>query len=207
MSQAKKGRLVCFEGIDGSGKSTTLHAVAKEFPEDSIVVTKQPGGTDLGKDIRQIVLHSEYELAPNSELLLFASDAAQLHQDVIVPAMDEGKLVLCDRGYMSNVIYQQYGRGNMNAEFVYNLVFGQRKPDLIFIFDVSLKEMYRRLGDSKDKIESAGKAFFKRIKRKFDSVENYWHNIPIIHLDGTLPTEYLVRQVLSGMTDMVTDSD
>lgn len=192
----RPGMLFCFEGLDGMGKSSALSGVAKRLdkmlPDVKVVETKQPGGTALGQNIRDIVLDPNADMAANAELLLFAADAAQLMEDVIAPAIRWGSIVLCDRGYMSNIFYQQYGRFNVNAETIYTLVFGNHLPDNIILLHGSTSLMKeRKKGQSLDRVELAGDGFFYRIYKAYDTVDRHWHGIKVDKFDAEMEKEEL----------------
>ena len=112
-----RGFLITFEGSEGSGKSTQISRIADRFEDAGyeVVVTREPGGTPIGEEVRHILMHaSESEnMTPETELLLFAASRAQLVREVIDPAVAEGKIVLCDRFMDSTTVYQgvRAGRG------------------------------------------------------------------------------------------------
>ena len=108
------GKLITLEGLDGCGKSTQLEKVHDWMTSRGYTVlkTREPGGTKIGRQIRSILLNPEHkELHPESELLLYLSDRIQHLQETIIPAKKAGKIVLCDRFHDSTVAYQGYGRG------------------------------------------------------------------------------------------------
>ena len=196
--------LVCFEGIDAAGKTTLLRNVADRMKDQEVVVTRQPGGTDLGVDIRQLVLHSTHNICGLSEMLLFAADAAQLQDEVVRPAVEAGKLVLCDRGWMTNVFYQKYGRGNLMAEDVYNRVFGTHPPSLIVLVDIDLEVSEERLAHQEaDRIESAGRGFFRRVHRAYQSVGDTWNGVKVVRVDGTAPPDVLCNHTMRHISTLI----
>lgn len=133
-------RFITFEGIDGTGKTTQLKALESHLRARgrSCVVTREPGGTPLGNLIRQILLEVDKQpIAPPTELFLYLADRAQHVQDVIVPALKEGKMVLCDRYTDSTLAYQGYGRG-IDLGLLRQLnecADGGVRPDLTFLLD------------------------------------------------------------------------
>lgn len=130
---------VTFEGPEGAGKSTALKAIASKLTgmDYSVLTTREPGGGALGKRIRQMLLEED-AVSPETELLLFLADRANHVETIILPALQEGKIVLCDRHADSTIVYQGYGRG-LDLEFLRrgnkfatkNLV-----PDLTLLFDL-----------------------------------------------------------------------
>lgn len=133
-------RFVSFEGGDGTGKTTQIHALENYLIQQgrSCVVTREPGGTSLGKLIRQVLLEvSDHEIAPSTELFLYLADRAQHVNEIIRPALAAGKIVLCDRFTDSTLAYQGYGRGidlKLLEQFN-NVADGAVRPDLTFLLD------------------------------------------------------------------------
>ena len=126
----QSGKLITFEGLDGCGKSTQLEKTKKwlNLYGYEVLKTQQPGGTKIGKQIRNILLNPEHnELHPESELLLYLSDRIQHLAEKIIPAKAEGKIVLCDRFHDSTVAYQGFGRG-LNLENIESIITYSIKP-------------------------------------------------------------------------------
>ena len=167
----KKGLFITFEGADGSGKSTQLKKTAEFFQKKGfeVVSTRDPGGTPLGVKIREILLHHEGKIADKSELFLYLADRAQHVDQKIIPALNEGKVVLCDRYIDSSVAYQGYARGLDIEEIIMlnNIVTKSYLPDLTFVFDVSTDVAETRVGTTKDRLESEAKEFHQKVRFGF----------------------------------------
>ncbi|MBQ3642041.1 dTMP kinase [bacterium] len=167
----KKGLFITFEGADGSGKTTQLNLV-KEFLEKEgydVVVTREPGALDIGQKIRNILLHHEGKVADRCEMFLFLADRAQHVETFIKPAVDSGKIVLCDRHTDSTIAYQGYGRGQ-DIELLKKLnkiATNGLTPDLTLLFDVSTEVAQERVGNEKDRMESAGIEFHKKVRNGY----------------------------------------
>lgn len=141
---------IVFEGIEGSGKTTQVKKAGDYLAEREIpfIITSEPGGTRLGKELRQLLLHrTTLPLGVKTELLLFAADRAQHVEEIIIPALREGKVVLCDRFSDATIAYQGYGRGwdidtiiRMNDFATQSL-----KPHLTFLIDVPVTTGLRRV--------------------------------------------------------------
>jgi dTMP kinase len=135
-----RGKFITFEGIDGSGKSTQLELLAGDLRSRGIDVltTREPGGTSLGRRLRELFLESEETVAPLAELLLFAADRAQHVEHLIKPALEAGRTVISDRYADATVAYQGAGRGFSKAiiEQVIELATSGLRPDLTLFFDV-----------------------------------------------------------------------
>lgn len=187
----RRGRFLVFEGIDGSGKTTQLEALASWLPGSGLMpagtrlhLTREPGGTHLGRHLRQLLLDPSAETAPGStcELLLYAADRAQHVEQCIRPLLERGDWVLCDRFSGSTAAYQGYGRG-LSLEVIAQLeriATGGLGADLTLWFDLPLQESLRRRDHrDADRIEASGVAFLERVSRGFTvmAVERGWHRI------------------------------
>jgi dTMP kinase len=139
-----KGKLIVFEGGEGSGKTTQIEQTRQwlEGLAISVLVTRQPGGTQLGQELRQILLHFPgYAIAPTAELLLYAADRAQHLAEVVKPALAKGNIVLCDRYTDSTIAYQGYGRGlDLNSiETLNRLATTGLEPDVTLWLDLDVE--------------------------------------------------------------------
>ena len=174
-----KGIFIVLEGIDGCGKTTQLQALHRWLPNSGLmppgsqlVTTCEPGGTVLGLNLRELLLHcsTAAQLVPTAELLLYAADRAQHVAEVIRPALDRGDWVLCDRFTGSTAAYQGYGRG-IDLEVIYaldRLAAYRLEPDLTLWLDVSLAESCRRRsGQLADRIEGEEAMFLDRVADGF----------------------------------------
>lgn len=167
----KKGLFITFEGADGSGKTTQVNKI-KTFLEEKgyeVVLTREPGALELGQKIRNILLHSTEVIADRCEIFLFVADRAQHVETFIKPAIEAGKIVLCDRHTDSTIAYQGYGRGQ-DVELLKNLnniAVNGLKPDLTLLFDVSTEVAQDRVGSEKDRMESIGIEFHKKVRNGY----------------------------------------
>ena len=165
------GYFIAFEGADGCGK-TTQSKLVQEYLENKgyeVVWTREPGSVGLGQRIRELLLHYDGDVAPRCEAFLFLADRAQHIEHIIKPAVKEGKIVLCDRHTDSTIAYQGYGRGEDIEELKYlnNLATSGMKPDLTIVFDVSTEIAQLRIGAEKDRMESAGIEFHKKVRNGY----------------------------------------
>lgn len=140
--------LISFEGIEGSGKSTHCKWLHEHLKEKGIpaLLTKEPGGTEAGQEIRKILLNEKSDLTPHAELMLYMADRAQHVEHVIKPALAAGKVVLVDRYFDSTTAYQAYGRGldfDMVAR-VNKIAVDGCVPDRTFLFDLDAKDGLER---------------------------------------------------------------
>lgn len=164
------GKFISFEGGDGAGKTTQIGKLAErlEAAGTEVVVTREPGGTELGLAIRQALLHGE-DLSPRTEALLYAADRAHHIATVVGPALDRGATVITDRYMDSSIAYQGAARGlgmdtigDLNRWAVDGLM-----PDLTFLLDLDPGIGATRIGAAKDRLESAGDAFHAQVRRTF----------------------------------------
>ncbi len=164
----KKGLFITLEGADGSGKSTQLEKIAQYLQENNLdyIITRDPGGTELGCKIREILLNYNGDVSDNCELFLYLADRAQHIDMKILPAVQQGKIVVCDRHVDSTVAYQGYGRG-LDVEkinLLNNIVTQAIKPDLTLLFDVDTETASKRVGNNKDRLESLSLDFHKKVR-------------------------------------------
>lgn len=163
-------RYIAFEGVDGAGKTTVAEAVAGSLREigHQVEMVREPGGTRVGEAIRQIVLHSEDELSPWTEALLFAAARAQLANEVIAPLIGQGVWVVTDRSVFSSLAYQGAGRG-LGIEAIRRVNaagLGDIWPDLVILLDLDAAEGLRRQDDP-DRIGGAGIELQQRVAEAY----------------------------------------
>lgn len=164
----QKGLFITFEGADGCGKTTQL-TLLKEYLEKNnykVITTREPGAKGLGEHIRKILLNYDGEVSNRCESFLFLADRAQNIDTIVKPAIEQGKIVLCDRHTDSTIAYQGYGRGLdiQEINMLNNLATGGKKPDLTFVFDIDVNTSMKRVGAEKDRLESAGIEFHNRVR-------------------------------------------
>ncbi len=151
-----KGRLVSFEGLDGAGKTTQMELLTRWLVEQRIpyVRTREPGGTPLGLEIRQLLLNRpDLAIAPLAEALLFQADRAQHFERVVLPALSEGKLVITDRCLDASIAYQGYARG-VGVELITQLSLiatQEHFPDLTILLDLDPSQVHSRTEVANDR--------------------------------------------------------
>ena len=198
----QKGLFITFEGADGCGKSTQMKLLKEYLLSKGyeIVETREPGGKGLGERIRDILLNYDGEVSNRCESFLFLADRAQNIDVIVKPAIQQGKIVLCDRHTDSSVAYQGYGRG-LNIDEINrlnNLSTGGLKPDLTYVFDVDIETSMQRVGTEKDRMESSGKEFFNKVRNGYlELAKQEPERIKVI--DSTKPIEDVFADVLKEL--------
>ncbi len=172
---------ITFEGIDGSGKSTHIKAVAAHLRAhgQNVLVTREPGGTDIGEQIREVLLSSKNKaMSPRAELLLFSASRAQIVDEVLRPHLHDGGIILCDRFYDSTLAYQGFGHG-LNFDLLRDITMfatGGLSPDLTVYLHVSAALALRRrreaslFGEEFDRLDGAEAAFRQRVLEGYEAV-------------------------------------
>lgn len=172
-----QGKFISFEGIDGSGKSTQLRLLAGElrFKGYNVLPTVEPGGTPLGRRLREAFLETEENVSPLAELLLFAADRAQHVEFLIKPALAEGKIVISDRYADATAAYQGAGRGfpEKTVSQIIKLATSGLKPDLTLFFDLSVEKAVERANarsneeTRRNRMDSETIEFYTRVRRAY----------------------------------------
>jgi dTMP kinase len=164
------GKFITFEGIDGSGKSTLISAIKERLlkrgiKEEKILITKEPGGTDFAELLRN-VLAKKVDREPLAELFALLSARYDHTKRKIIPALREGKIVICDRYSDSTFAYQVFGKGleYYLVTHLNKIASLKLKPDLTILIDLDPKIALERLKDKRDHYESLGLEFFERVR-------------------------------------------
>ena len=161
-----------FDGVDGSGKTTQLNLFADWLSQlgHDVLTCKDPGTTELGERLREILLHqSETPIHVRSEMMMFTTARTQLVEQVLRPALSEGKTVVLDRYVLSTVVYQGHA-GSLDPEAlkkVNDFATDGLWPDHTFVLDVETDLAMQRLGDDLDRMESRGRDYFEKVRRGF----------------------------------------
>lgn len=192
------GKLIVFEGLDASGKSTQARLLARRLDEAGVDVvrTREPGGTPIAESVRAVLLEKRHrELLPFSELLLFMVSRTQNTHEVILPALRAGRTVVASRYRLSSMAYQGYGRG-LDLDLIRRLneaATSGTLPDLTFLIDVPPEYTMRRKADRGDRIEVESLDFHRRVRRGFLELTD---GDPTVHvLDGTRSIEEVSNAV------------
>jgi len=205
-----KGKFIVLEGIDGCGKTTQINELSKWLPNSgliknnaNVIKTREPGGSVLGREIREMILNNNKTNSPSfiTELLLYSADRAEHISKVISPALKDGNWIISDRFSGSTLAYQGYGRA-INIDIIKqleNIVCHNIRPDLTFFLDISPEEsILRRKNKVPDRIESEGLEFLKKVNHGFKliALENDWEIIKASE-DLTSITQQIQRSLIN----------
>ncbi len=198
-----KGKFIVFEGIDGSGKTTQINQLSQWIvntdiiPENNqLVITREPGGTNLGKSLRSLLLNTSKERSPDSitELLLYAADRSQHINEIIRPALNKGNWVISDRFCGSTIAYQGYGR-KLDIKLIKDLEMIATQgisPDITFLLDIPVEEsIKRRINIKDDRIENEGRDFLFNVSLGFQALseDRKWKKISAINSKENIMSE------------------
>ncbi|MBK6588871.1 MAG: dTMP kinase [Acidobacteria bacterium] len=171
------GKFITFEGIDGSGKSTQLKMLEAVLRNNGVdlVITREPGGTALGRALREAFLETTEQVAPMAELLSFAADRAQHVEFLIKPAIANGRVVISDRYADATFAYQGAGRGfpEDKVQQVIDLATGGLKPDLTLFFDIDVSEAINRMAArdeshaKRNRMDDETAEFYTRVRNSY----------------------------------------
>lgn len=203
----RSGYLITFEGGEGVGKTTQVALLKERFQSigKKVVVLREPGGTVISEQIREVVLAKKNaQMSDTTEVLLFQAARAQIYQEVVIPALDAGKIVLMDRSRDSSVVYQGMvrGFGKQLIEQLNDISTSKTRPNLTFLLDVSVDIGLKRREDDGDsnRLEDEAKTFHRKVRAAYQELaaENdhqRWHVI-----DAKRPIEEVEEAIWAIMT-------
>ena len=203
-----KGLFIVMEGPDGSGKTTQINLL-KEYLEEAgyeCLITREPGGTVIGEEIRQLILNPEHkEMSPVTEMLLYAASRAQLVHEVIGPALEEGKIVISDRFVDSSIVYQGIARklGISTVSAVNAPGIGIYRPDGIFFIDLSEAEGLRRKKEQKnlDRMEQEGIDFHHMVSEGYRKVLS--GRPEVMKIDGGRSIDTIQKKIRNHVVELL----
>ena len=203
-----KGLFIVMEGPDGSGKTTQINLL-KEYLEEAgyeCLITREPGGTVIGEEVRQLILNPEHkEMSPVTEMLLYAASRAQLVHEVIGPALEEGKIVISDRFVDSSIVYQGIARklGISTVSAVNAPGIGIYRPDGIFFIDLSEAEGLRRKKEQKnlDRMEQEGIDFHHMVSEGYRKVLS--GRSEVMKIDGGRSIDMIQKKIRNHVDELL----
>ncbi len=211
-ASSNTGLFITFEGSEGSGKSTQIDLLATriEAVRRKVIVTREPGGTEIGEEIRHLLKHSSAgkEMCPETELLLFAASRAQLVREVILPALESGKIILCDRFLDSTTVYQGVAR-KISADPVSSInrfAVGDLLPHLTIVLDVpaevGLSRIKHRASDLPDRMEQENIGFYRNVREGYLMLAKSFPDRFVV-VDGTLSTEIIEETIWNAVSPLL----
>ena len=194
---------ISFDGIDGAGKSTQRDLLTQWLTDagHQVVLCRDPGTTDAGERIRDLLLHrKELDLHPRTEMLLYMAARAQLVDDIIRPAIASGKTVLCDRYLLANIAYQGYASGidPEDVRAVGKVTVDRVMPDLTILLDLPEDIAFPRLGKELDRMEAKGVAFMHRVREGFLKEASIYPHVATI--DATQEIDAIQTAIRNAVT-------
>jgi dTMP kinase len=204
MQKQERGYLITCEGIDGSGKTTLARKIHEHYQDlyKNVTLTREPGATELGSQIRSMVQSSSYDMSDATEFLLFAADRAQHIHQVIAPLLKEKHIIISDRMADSSLAYQGYGRGfDKNfIQYVNRFIMQSYMPDITLYvrvdYDTAQKRIQKR-NDVKTKFDSQHTSFFEKVIQGFDDIARQPH---VITIDGTQDQDAVYKDALQALS-------
>ena len=205
MIMERQGKFITFEGCDGCGKSTQLRMFSEYLTKNSIphIFTREPGGGKISEGIREILLSGKnMEMTDECEALLYAAARVQHLHDRVQPALDEGKLVICDRYVDSSFAYQAFARG-LGEDFIGKInafALENYKPDITIFIDLTPEEAFSRKkgADENDRLEKAGLAFHQRVYDGYKRLAENESN-RIVSVNGRNTPEGIFEEILTAL--------
>jgi len=205
-----KGIFITFEGPDGCGKTCQIKPLAEFLRSQGydVVTTREPGGTDISEQIRNVIMNmSNKGMHPRTEILLFQASRAQHVEELIRPSLEQGKIVLCDRYTDSTLAYQGYGH-QTDLSFLRNLLdftTGSLKPDLSLYFDLDVEEGLRRRMASRgewNRMDDYALSFHRRVREGYQQIvkdePGRWATI-----DASASIDHVTMQIQTTLTNFL----
>lgn len=202
-----KGKFITIEGPDGAGKTTQLKKIEQYLiaRERKVLVTREPGGTVLGEKLREMLLNPEMDTPiPEAEALIYAASRSQLMKKVIIPALESGYDVLCDRFVDSSLAYQGWARGlGIQKVLTINQWFiNDYWPDLTLLLDIDPSISLKRLKRKKDRLERELMEFHKKVREGFIIVQEMFPNRMKI-VDASKKPEEVFRDIACELGKLI----
>lgn len=203
------GFLIVLEGLDGSGTTTQSRLLARYLRGEgySVIELEEPGGTELGRQIREILLEDRgVEIEPLSELFLYEVSRAQMVREKVMPGLKKGKVIISDRFAVSSIAYQGYGRGIPidRVKSLNEIALGGLEPDITFYLDIDLDERKKRsAGKRPDRIEKEQRDFYRRVREGYLEEINSLSDSVLI--DGSSSKKEVSRKIIERVEEEIVD--
>lgn len=201
-----RGKFITFEGCEGCGKSTQVRLLSQKLTELGIdfIVTREPGGSDVAEQIRKVILDAKNTaMCDECEALLYAAARVQHLKEIVEPALENGKLVICDRYVHSSLAYQGYARG-LGEEYVASInsfALKEFRPDLTLFLNISPTDAFARKhgADEDDRIERLGLSFHQKVYEGYLQIAKKYPCVTAIDCSGT--KQQTAGKILTALKD------
>ena len=203
--RSKKGLFISLEGLDGCGKTTQIKFLRQAFQREGkeVISFREPGCTPLGEKLREIVLHSDSDIGERAELLIYLSSRAQVTDEMVIPSLNQGKIVIADRYADSSVAYQGFGRaiGPERVKALNDFAIKNIYPDITFLLEISVDEALKRLKNKPlDRLEKERETFFQRVHEGYEWL--YQQNPErFVKIPGEIDPQQVSRQILQKLVE------
>ena len=203
--RSKKGLFISLEGLDGCGKTTQIKFLRQAFQREGkeVINFREPGCTPLGEKLREIVLHSDSDIGERAELLIYLSSRAQVTDEMVIPSLNQGKIVIADRYADSSVAYQGFGRaiGPERVKALNDFAIKNIYPDITFLLEISVDEALKRLKNKPlDRLEKERETFFQRVHEGYEWL--YQQNPKrFVKIPGEIDPQQVSRQILQKLVE------
>ncbi|MGB8467492.1 MAG: dTMP kinase [Candidatus Babeliales bacterium] len=207
MKEPKRGFFITFEGIDGSGKTTAAHALATYLLNHGypVTLTKEPGASQLGKELRELIGNHHTALDPIATFLLFAADRAQHMQQLVIPALARGEIVISDRSADSSIVYQGYAQGVdiTMIQMINRWVMNHIEPDLTVYLhiDAVVACERRKQRGKQESFDTQPAAFFEKLIHGYGELFKKRKNV--LFLDGTKPIYQINAELVQSIAPIL----
>ena len=205
-----KGCFIVIEGPDGSGKTTVCKLLAEKLKEEGheVVHTREPGGIDIAEQIRNVILDPKNTaMDPKTEALLYAASRAQHLVERVIPSINDGKIVLCERFVYSSLVYQGYARG-LGIDAIYDInrfAIGDMMPDLVIYLDVDEKTGLSRVDSrgNKDRLDGESSAFHKKVVAGYQLIKERFKDFKVV--DASKDVDTVLRDCMDIINSFIND--
>lgn len=207
-AKMKRGIFITMEGPEGAGKTTILKLLGEFLQQEghSVVLTREPGGIPIAEQIREVILNKENTaMDPRTEALLYAAARRQHLVEKIIPALEQGRIVLCDRFIDSSLAYQGHARG-LDMEAIYEInqfAIGDIMPDMTFYFDIDPAEGLKRIQENQhrevNRLDLETLQFHTKVREGYQLIMKKWQE-RFIRIDASQPLDVVLEQTKLAMT-------
>ncbi len=212
MKKIKGGFFITVEGIDGSGKSSVVNFLSSELTKLGFLVikTKEPGGTTLGISLRNILQECSGAIDPKAEFLLFAADRAEHMKCLIKPNLENGAIIISDRGPDSSRAYQAYGKGldGGMVNLINEWILGNSQPNLVIYLKIDYNAAFERVktrGQNLTSYEKLGPSFYNKVIKGFEEIFSMRKNV--IQIDASQSEDKVKAELLERVPKILADQE